>query len=294
MGAKHYAALLFTSCPHLPLGVGIAPRRALAVSLSLNSKRFSHQVEEEFAHLLFDPEHVQLREVESPAQQLMREASKMISKEERERVLMYLLLLLKPSFIKKTVDWKPHVRDFILDIMLNERVLTQLTTEASLVDEFWSVLIEILETTGLPGQRWVAQTVRWLVRAAENSAVQRQNTDLVYSVCQPRVIEPLVHHLAPGALKSASAVAKRMLTALEYIPDAVLSLVKHLPAEKQNDMLFEMLQLLLERRAEMQDPTARNLSRTTKGNNLGSFFVRACATFLSLPSSVMTSEVLPS
>lgn len=38
--------------------------------------------------------------------------------------------------------------------------------------------------------------------------VHRQNLDLVYSVCQPRVMEPLVCHLAPGALKSASAVAR--------------------------------------------------------------------------------------
>jgi hypothetical protein len=155
------------------------------------------------------------------------------------------------------------VRDFVLDLVLTEQVLVELTTAPGLSDEFWVTVIQVLEIKGLPGQRWVAQTIRWMVRVAEKFArpppedeshpgvVQEGDLRLVRSVCTSSVLVPLVIHLAPGALRSASKAARRMLTALEYVPDSVLSLLKFLPIEEQISTMFDTLERLLQQQREM-------------------------------------------
>ncbi|CAE8666089.1 unnamed protein product, partial [Polarella glacialis] len=94
-------------------------------------------LEEEFSHLIFTPQYTLERDYETPEQKLMREAAKMISQEERTSVLVYLLRLLRPRFLRRALEWKPAVRDFVLDVILTDRVLAELTTASGLADEFW-------------------------------------------------------------------------------------------------------------------------------------------------------------
>ncbi|CAE8666088.1 unnamed protein product, partial [Polarella glacialis] len=74
----------------------------------------------------------------------------------------------------------------------------------------------------------------------------RGDVKLIRSACSPRVLVPLVVHLAPGALASGSHIAMRMLLALEQVPDSLLSLLRHLPPQEQNSILAEALKRLLE------------------------------------------------
>ncbi|CAE7781357.1 unnamed protein product, partial [Symbiodinium sp. CCMP2456] len=167
-------------------------------------------LEEEFAHLVFAPQNTLQRERETPAQRLLREAAGMISDGERVSVLVYLLRLLRPRFLRRALDWKASVRDFVLDLILNDRVLTELTTAMGIADEFWVVVVQVLESGGLPGQRWVAQTLRWLVRAAEQEAPQAEeggeqvgDLRLVRSACSPKVLVPLAKYSALGQVGHA-------------------------------------------------------------------------------------------
>ncbi|CAE7237225.1 yki [Symbiodinium necroappetens] len=159
-------------------------------------------LEEEFAHLVFVPQNTLQRERETPAQRLLREAAGMIS--DGERVLVYLLRLLRPRFLRRALDWKASVRDFVLDLILNDRVLTELTTAMGIADEFWVVVVQVLESGGLPGQRWVVghkpfdgssgQPSRKLLkqRKVENrQRLQVGDLRLVRSACSPKVLVPL-------------------------------------------------------------------------------------------------------
>ncbi|CAJ1414733.1 unnamed protein product [Effrenium voratum] len=239
-------------------------------------------LEEEFAHLVFVPQHTRPRERETPAERLLREAANMISDGERISVLVYLLRLLRPRFLRRALDWKASVRDFVLDLILNERVLTELTTAMGIADEFWVVVVQVLESGGLPGQRWVAQTLRWLVRAAEQEAPQEGDTDkasdlrLVRSACSPKILVPLVMHLSQGALASASSAAKRMLGALEQVPDSLLSLLRHLPTTEQNSLLTDSLRRLLD-----SSKILRTKGQPQAADAVATFAARTVLTYLS-------------
>jgi hypothetical protein len=187
-------------------------------------------------------------EDETAEKRLERLAKEMLADGERAKVLKDTITNEKygvgPKFIIKAMDWKSSVRDFVLGILLTEKVLTELSTTA-LANDFWDVIIHLLRFSGVSGQRWVSETLKQLARFGRKNAAQDFDFKVVEGVCSPRVITPLVAHIAGGTLLSASKVAKHQSIALAEVPDALLSLLTLLPEKRQIEMLAETLTSLL-------------------------------------------------
>ncbi len=125
---------------------------------------------------------------ESPEEKLLRMTKGMISDTRRSELLKEAAVNMGPRFIVRAMDWPAQARDFMLGVLITDRVLTELAT-SRLAPEFWDAIIHLLRTAGLFGQRWVADTLRQLARISHRTAIQSGGEDLslVRAVCSPQV-----------------------------------------------------------------------------------------------------------
>ena len=137
------------------------------------------------------------------------------------------------------------------------QVLVELVTADDMMAEFWSAVIELLKTCGLPGHRFVAETLQALARIGARMASQNDDPRLAQSVCHPRVLVPLAEHLATDEEdRGESLAAQRTSSALSTVPDLVFSLLQYLQAEEQGTVLSNVLMQVLEAGAQLQGGTA--------------------------------------
>ncbi|CAE7450639.1 RYR1, partial [Symbiodinium necroappetens] len=176
---------------------------------------------------------------EANEDRLIRLARSVVSEASRSEILKEAMVQVSPRFIVRAMDWPCDVRDFVLDVVLTRSVMQELTVSPELASEFWDVMIHLLRECGLAGQSWVSTTLKELARISERVVSQSSGEDLrmVRSVCSPKVIAPLVSHIAAGTVLSDSDVAKEMSHALAEVPDSLLSLLILLPEKEHRSQL---------------------------------------------------------
>ena len=184
---------------------------------------------------------------EDSEDRLLKLSKSMISDANRSEILREAMVQVSPRFIVRAMDWPCDVRDFVLQVVLTRSVMQELTVSPDLATEFWDVIIHLLRECGLAGQAWVSTTLKELAQIAQKVVAQSNGEDLrmVRSICSPKVIAPLVSHIAAGTVLSDSDVAKEMSHALAAVPDSLLALLVLLPEQEQIKLLYGTLKDLL-------------------------------------------------
>ncbi|CAE8725667.1 unnamed protein product [Polarella glacialis] len=97
--------------------------------------------------------------------------------------------------------------------------------------------------------------MKQLARIAHKTAVNSSGEDLrmVRGICAPKVIAPLVAHIAAGTVLSDSLVARAQSAALAEVPDAMLALLTLLPEREQIKNLSGTLGELMKTQPDKAD-----------------------------------------